>query len=124
MDLNGIINIVLKKSTQEGWNLSFGANSIIAQRERYNNNLSINFKPNKANYYLEYSNSFGDQITDSYVNRFDLNSNQITQNVNNRESNVLKLGADFYLSSNTILSVFTNQNFYNAAIDGPKRRHL
>ncbi|MEM8846736.1 MAG: carboxypeptidase-like regulatory domain-containing protein, partial [Bacteroidota bacterium] len=57
--LNGIINIILKKTAQEGWNVAFGANSIIAQRERYNSNLSLNFKPGETNYYLEYSNGFG-----------------------------------------------------------------
>ncbi len=118
--LNGIINIVLKKTSQEGWNVAFGANSIIAQRERYNSSLSLNFKPRKTNFYMEYSNGFGDQITDGVVNRFDLNSNQLTRNVNNRKSNVVKLGADFYPSKNTLLSIFTNQNFYNAAFDGAK----
>ncbi|PRX54573.1 outer membrane beta-barrel family protein [Flagellimonas meridianipacifica] len=118
--LNGIINIVLKKTSQEGWNMAFGANSIIAQRERYNSNVSLNFKPNKTNFYLEYSNGFGDQITDGVVNRFDLNSNQITRNVNNRESHFIKLGADFYPSKKTILSIFTNQNLFNAIFDGDK----
>lgn len=118
--LNGIINIVLKKNAQEGWNMSFGANSIIAQRERYNSNLSLNYKPNKTNYYFEYSNGFGDQITDGIVNRFDLNSNQITRNVNNRESHYVKLGADFYPSKKSILSFFTTQNLFNAIFDGQK----
>lgn len=118
--LNGIINIILKKTAQEGWNVAFGANSIIAQRERYNSNLSLNFKPGKTNYYLEYSNGFGDQITDGIVNRFDLNSNQITRNSNNRESHFIKLGADFYPSEKSILSVFTSQNLYKAAFDGQK----
>ncbi len=118
--LNGIINIILKKTAQEGWNVAFGANSIIAQRERYNSNLSLNFKPGTSNYYLEYSNGFGDQVTDGIVNRFDLNSNQITHNVNNRESHFIKLGADFYLSKKSILSVFTNQNLFNAIFDGQK----
>lgn len=118
--LNGIINIILKKTSQEGWNVAFSANSIIAQRERYNSNISLNFKPNKTNYYLEFSNGFGDQITDGVVNRFDLNSNQVTRNINNRESNVIKLGGDFYPSKNTIFSLFTNQNFYKAAFDGQK----
>jgi len=118
--LNGIINIILKKTEQEGWNLAFSGNSIIAQRERYNSNLSFNFKPSTTNYYLEYSYGIGDQITDGIVNRFDLNSNQITRNVNNRESHVMRLGADFYPSKRSILSVFTTQNFYNAAFDGLK----
>ncbi|PIB29401.1 TonB-dependent receptor domain-containing protein [Maribacter sp. 4G9] len=118
--LNGIINIVLKKNAQEGWNMAFGANSIIAQRERYNSNVSLNYKPNKTNYYFEYSNGFGDQITDGIVNRFDLNSNQITRNVNNRESHYVKLGADFYPSKKSILSFFTTQNLFDALFDGQK----
>lgn len=118
--LNGIINIILKKTVQEGWNMAFGANSIIAQRERYNSNVSLNFKPNQTNYYLEYSNGFGDQVTDGIVSRFDLNSDQITLNINNRESHFVKLGADFYPSEKTVLSFFTNQNLYNAAFEGQK----
>ncbi len=118
--LNGIINIVLKKTAQEGWNVAFSANSIIAQEERYNSSLSLNFKPKKTNYYLEYNNGFGDQIIDGVLNRFDLNSNQITRSAYNRNSNVIKLGVDFYPFENTIFSVFTNQNFYNLEIDGDK----
>ncbi len=118
--LNGMINIILKKTGQEGWNVAFGANSIIAQRERYNSNVSLNFKPNKTNYFFEYSNGFGDQVTDGIVNRFDLNSNQITQNINNRESHFIKIGTDFYPSKNTFLSIFTTQNFYSASFDGLK----
>ncbi|WP_420601740.1 TonB-dependent receptor domain-containing protein [Flagellimonas sp.] len=118
--LNGIINIVLKKTAQEGWNMAFSANSIIAQEERYSSSLSLNFKPKKTNYYLEYNNGFGDQIIDGLLNRFDLNSNQITRSAYNRKSNVIKLGVDFYPFKNTIFSVFTNQNFYNLEIDGDK----
>ncbi|MEM9867464.1 MAG: outer membrane beta-barrel family protein, partial [Bacteroidota bacterium] len=118
--LNGIINIVLKKNAQEGWNMAFGANSIIARRERYNSNLSLNYKPNKTNYYFEYTNGFGDQITDGIVNRFDLNSNQVTRNINNRESHFVKLGADFYPFKESILSFFTTQNLFNAIFDGQK----
>ncbi len=118
--LNGIINIVLKKTAQEGWNVAFSANSIIAQEERYNSSLSLNFKHKKTNYYLEYNNGFGDQIIDGMLNRFDLNSNQITRSAYNRNSNVIKLGIDFYPFENTVFSIFTNQNFYNLEIDGDK----
>lgn len=118
--LNGIINIILKKSAGDGWNASFSANSIVAQRERYSSNISLNLKPGRINYYLEYSNNFGDQVTDGVVNRFDLNSNQITRNINNRESHAIKLGADFHPSKNTTVSIFTDQTLYNSAFDGVK----
>ncbi|WP_158250469.1 TonB-dependent receptor domain-containing protein [Aquimarina sp. I32.4] len=119
--LNGIINVVLKKSIKTGWNLGVNSSAIIAQRERYNNSFSFNFKPGTTNFYVEYANRFGDQITDGRVNRFDLNSNQTTRNINNRKSNNIKLGADFYLSDTHTLSLFTNQNFYNAQFDGDKQ---
>ncbi|MEX0312925.1 MAG: carboxypeptidase regulatory-like domain-containing protein, partial [Allomuricauda sp.] len=118
--LNGIINIVLKKTAQEGWNIAFSANSIIAQEERYNSSLSLNFKPKKTNYYLEYNNGFGDQIIDGQLNRFDLNSNQLTRSAYDRKSNVIKFGIDFYPFKNTIFSVFTDQNFHDLEIDGDK----
>ena len=118
--LNGIINIVLKKKSQDGWNVALNTNAIFAQEQRYSNRLSLNLKPGKSNFYLEYNNSFGDQITDGFLNRFDLNSSQITRNVNNRRSNVIKLGADFYPSKNSILSILTNQNLYKASFDGLK----
>lgn len=118
--LNGIINIVLKKTAQEGWNMAFSANSIIAQAERYNSSLSFNFKPKKTNYYLEYSNGFGDQIIDGALTRFDLNSNQITRSAYDRTSNVVKLGIDWYPFKNTVFSIFTNQNFFELEINGDK----
>ncbi|UZO80078.1 TonB-dependent receptor [Aquimarina sp. ERC-38] len=119
--LNGMINIILKKTAKKGWNTALSTNLTIAQKEQYNSNISINFKPGKTNYYLNYSNGYGDQVTDGVVNRFDLNSSQVTRNLNNRRSNVVRIGADFTPTSQTTLSIFTNQNFYNALFDGEKQ---
>ncbi|WP_159090643.1 TonB-dependent receptor domain-containing protein [Aquimarina aquimarini] len=119
--LNGIINVVLKKSGNTGWNLGVNSSVTIAQRERYNNGFSFNYKPGATNFYVEYANRFGDQITDGRVNRFDLNSNQTTRNINNRKSNNIKLGTDIYLSDKHTVSLFTNQNFYKAYFDGGKQ---
>ncbi|MET1260132.1 outer membrane beta-barrel family protein [Flagellimonas sp. DF-77] len=118
--LNGMINIVLKKNARQGWSLVFGANSILAQRERYNSNIALTYRPNTTNITFEYSNGFGDQITDGNVNRFDLDSQQLTRNNNNRESHFLGLGVDFRPSEKTFLSLATQQNFQNAEYDGQK----
>ncbi|HLG40446.1 MAG TPA: TonB-dependent receptor [Chitinophagaceae bacterium] len=50
---SGIINIVLKKNIKGGWNGSIIANA--GSNNRYNGNISLNYKPGRLNLYGNYS---------------------------------------------------------------------
>ena len=50
---SGIINIVLKKNTQLGWNGTVTANA--GNKDRYNGNIAANYNPGKINLFGSYS---------------------------------------------------------------------
>lgn len=50
---SGIINIVLKKNVKNGFNGTITANA--GNRDRYNSNISLNYKPGKFNLFGSYS---------------------------------------------------------------------
>ncbi len=50
---SGIINIVLKKNAKQGFNGTVTANA--GNRDRYNGNISLNYKPGKVNFFGSYS---------------------------------------------------------------------
>ena len=49
---SGIINIVLKKNAKQGFNGTVTANA--GNRDRYNGNLSLNYRPGKINFFGSY----------------------------------------------------------------------
>jgi len=65
--MSGIINIVLKKNKLQGTNgnasISAGTNN------KYNGNLSYNYRKNKINLYSNYSFRYNERYGNGYVNR-------------------------------------------------------
>jgi outer membrane receptor protein involved in Fe transport len=97
----GIINIVLKKNAQSGFNGTVTANAGLD--DRYNGNVSLNYKPGKVNVFTSYGyrqNYFQRRFRDFRINRtppagppttFDLNS----EGIGRSRSHVLNLGLDY-----------------------------
>ncbi len=71
----GIINIVLKKETATGLNGNIGANAGI--KERYNGNVSLNYKPNGVNYFgsLSFRQDDRNSISSDIRTQFDRGTN-------------------------------------------------
>ena len=64
---SGIINIVLKKSVKGGWNGSVTANG--GNRERYNTNATLNYKPGKLNIFGNYGIRQDSRLRTNEINR-------------------------------------------------------
>ncbi len=64
---SGIINIVLKKSVKGGWNGSVTANT--GNRERYNTNATLNYKPGKLNIFGNYGIRQDSRLRTNEINR-------------------------------------------------------
>ncbi len=71
---SGIINIILKKNTRFGLNGTAVAN--VGNRNRYNGNLSLNYKTGKFNLYSNYSIRKDTRIRVNDVNRTYIDSSQ------------------------------------------------
>jgi outer membrane receptor protein involved in Fe transport len=117
---SGIINIVLKKNAKAGWNGAVIVNA--GNKNRYNSNISLNYKPGKLNLYTTYSIRKDNRIRLNNTDRtyFDSIGNISGYYVQNSRSHslplahVLTLGADYTLSEQNSIGIsgdYSNRHF-------------
>ena len=115
--MSGIINIVLKKSANMGFNGSLNTGISYATDPKYNASINLNYKTGKVNFYTNYGYNSGTWKNDGFVNRFDTNLEQDFNYDTKNESHLVKFGIDYYINKKNTLSFFTNQNFNNSEGD-------
>ncbi|MCR9286276.1 TonB-dependent receptor [Saprospiraceae bacterium] len=106
----GFIHIVLKQNAEEGTNGSFSVNTGYGTHEKFGGGFNINYRKNKVNLYSDYSYSYNRSIQE-FTNYRKLDFQGIpseTSSVSDRDPTLtqnhnLRLGADFQLSSKTVL---------------------
>lgn len=118
--MSGIINIILKKNSNLGFNGNVSTGLTLGEKTRFNGTLSMNYRAGKINVYGSYGNRFGNQITNGTVTRFIEGTNQLTKNVNGRTSHLVKLGFDYFMDERNTFSFYTNQNKYDVENNGTK----
>ena len=110
--MSGIINIILNKNANMGFNGSVDTGITAGHYVRYNASTNMNYKTGKVNFFGNYGYNGGDNFNYGYVNRPGFNS-QDFQFVNNNQSHLFKVGADIYLNDKNTLSFYTTQNWFN-----------
>ncbi|TVZ57179.1 outer membrane receptor protein involved in Fe transport [Lutibacter sp. Hel_I_33_5] len=115
--MSGIINIVLNKSANLGFNGSLNTGIEAGHYVRYNASTNMNYKTGKVNFFGNYGYRSGERYNFGYVNRPGVN-NQDFIFVNDNTSHLLKLGADIYLDKKNTLSFYTTQNMNDNFADG------
>ena len=111
--MSGIINIILHKNANDGFNASFNTGLTIAERPKFNNSLNMNYRRGKVNMFLNYGNNFGEQLNWGNIERLDDASNQSFDIMNDNNSHLVKVGMDFYVNDKNTISVYTSQNFFS-----------
>jgi outer membrane receptor protein involved in Fe transport len=111
--MSGIINIVLHKNANDGFNGSLNTGSTYAHSPKINNSLNMNYRTGKVNFFTTYGNNFGEQFNDGDITRLDDQSRQLFDIVNDNNSHLFKIGMDYYLNDKNTISVYTNQNWYS-----------
>lgn len=109
----GVINIVRKKNRSEGVNGSVNGSLGQGSYTRYNGGFNLNYKHKKYNLfltgaYIHHKYFFGREILSDILNRdYSLNTRQasISNTINTNNTFTPQVGADFYLSDRTTLSV-------------------
>lgn len=109
--MSGIINIVLHKNANDGFNASINSGLTIARTPKINNSVNMNYRTGKVNFFGTYGDNFGKQFNDGDIIRFDDDSRQIFDIVNDNKSHLFKIGMDFYIDDKNTISVYTNQNY-------------
>ncbi len=118
--MSGIINIILKKNTNLGFNGSISSGITFAQKTRYNSALSLNYRAGKFNVYASYGNRFGNRIIDGTVTRTEENTNQLTKLISDNTSHLIKIGVDYFIDDKNTFSAYTNQNLFKNSLTGSK----
>src|SRR5690606_5651475 len=116
--MSGIINIILHKNTNIGFNGSFDVGLAKEINANFNSAIDMNYRNGKFNFYGNYGNNIGKSSNNGYVNRFDDNSTQLFDFSNNNKSHLYKIGVDYYINDNNVFSIYTNQNIYDGKGSG------
>ncbi|MFK7748255.1 MAG: TonB-dependent receptor [Kordia sp.] len=116
--MSGIINIVLRKNVNIGFN---GNATIGLTREReakFNSALDMNYRNGKFNIFGNYSNNIAKNRNGGNIRRPDENSAQIFDVLDNQKTHLFKVGLDIYLNDKNTISFFTNQNLSDSRNEG------
>ena len=116
--MSGIINIILHKNANIGFNGNFNTGLTIGEEAKFNSSIDLNYRNGKVNVYGNYGNNIGKYVNNGFINRPDENSRQDFDFLNNNKSHLFKLGLDFFINDKHTVSVFTNQNYFDGKASG------
>lgn len=117
---SGIINIILNKNANIGFNGSIDTGITWGRLTRYNASTNMNYKTGKVNFFMNYGYNGGDNFNRGFVERPGFNRQNFVF-VNDNQSHLLKLGADVYLNDKNTISFYTTQNWFNGLASGSSR---
>lgn len=118
--MSGIINIILHKNSNEGFNGSINSGLTFGITPKVNTALNLNYKVGKINMYTNYGLNHGINANNgnrvSYRPSFE--NEQISDGYNLNTSHLIKLGLDYYLNEKNTLSFYTNLNLVDGSGQG------
>ena len=111
--MSGIINIILHKNSQDGFNGSINSGVTFGITPKTNSALNMNYRVGKVNFYTNYGFNHGKNANNGFVDseRIGQENFQDFQFNNKNNSHLIKLGMDYYINDKNTLSVYTNQSF-------------
>lgn len=110
--MSGIINIILHKNANDGFNGNFNAGVTFGETPKFNNGLDMNYRRGKVNFFGNVGSNFGKYFNSGEVNRRDIYNKQFVDVTNDNEGVLGKIGMDYYIDDKNTLSVYTNQNYF------------
>lgn len=116
--MSGMINIVLHKNANLGFNGTLNNGVTRGVNTRFNGSLDMNFKTGIVNFFTNYGLNAGKRHNFGQVIRTDNSSVQDFIFDNDNTSHLLKLGVDIYLNEKNTISVYTTQNFFKSIAEG------
>jgi len=110
--MSGMINIILHKNANQGFNGAFNSGVTAGHYVRYNASTNMNYKKGKVNFFGNYGYNGGERYNYGFVSR---PGNNLLQNfifANDNQSHLAKLGADIYINEKNTISFYTTQNWF------------
>ncbi len=116
--MSGIINIILHKNLNVGFNGNASVSLAYEKQPKFNSNIDFNYRNGKLNFYGNWGHNTS--VNENYgdIFRVEENSQQFFNFLDDSQSNLFKVGVDFYLNDKNTLSFFTNQNLYDGGTSG------
>ncbi len=115
--MSGIINIILNKNANIGFNGSINTGVEAGHFVRYNASTNMNYKTGKVNFFGNYGFNGGKRFNFGFVNRANVNFQDFLFK-NDTESHLFKIGADVYIDDKNTFSFYTTQNWANNFANG------
>lgn len=112
--MSGIINIVLHKNTNIGFNGNLNVGLTYDEEAKFNSSIDMNYRNGMFNLYGNYGNNISKNINRGNIFRPESNSEQFFNSLDNRKNHLYKLGLDVYINDKNTVSFFTNQNISNS----------
>ncbi|MDI9257394.1 TonB-dependent receptor domain-containing protein [Flavobacterium sedimenticola] len=118
--MSGIINIILHKNSQDGFNGSINSGVTFGETPKVNSALNLNYRVGKVNFYSNYGFNHGLNANRGHINSFrpNLENRQEFGGSNLNTSHLVKLGMDYYIDEKNTISFYTNQNIVAGGGDG------
>lgn len=108
--MSGIINIVLHKNANSGFNGTYSGGITFGQTAKYNQSLDLNYKTGKVNFFGNAGNNFGTHFNDGFITKSDKSITQDLDISNEDDSYLYKVGMDYLIDDHNTLSFYTTQN--------------
>ena len=116
--MSGIINIILHKNTNLGFNGNINTGVTVGENTRYNGSLNLNYRTGKFNFFGNLGGNWGKRPQNALIEDFTNNTEQSLLLLSDNNSMLYKAGVDFYLNDQNTFSFFTNQNRFNGETSG------
>lgn len=116
--MSGIINIILHKNANDGFNGHLNTGVTFGENVRTNGSIDLNYRKNKFNFYGNFGTQQGKRNQLGRINFTDDHYKQEFDIVSTQESYLYKLGIDFYLNDKNTFSFYTNQSHNNYSPKG------
>lgn len=111
--MSGIINIILHKNSQDGFNGSINTGVTFGITPKTNSALNLNYRVGKVNFYTNYGFNHGINANHGFVDseRTNQENYQNFEFEDKNNSHLVKFGMDYYINDKNTLSAYTNQSF-------------
>ena len=118
--MSGIINIILHKNSQDGFNGSINTGVTFGITPKTNLALNLNYRVGKVNFYTNYGFNHGINANNGFVDseRPGQENYQNFKFKNKNSSHLIKFGMDYYINDKNTLSAYTNQSFTDGSGNG------
>ena len=116
--MSGIINIILHKNINVGFNgnVNFGLGYQL--EPKFNSSIDMNYRNNKLNFYGSYGNNIAQNQNFIVLDQVQTGISQDIDLLDDRNSHLFKFGVDYYINDKNTFSVFTNQNIFDGGALG------